>query len=87
MQRFGAPRGKIQRGNGVTYVVGSGLRYRPGVNLPPAEADKLVAAAAVMDCSVSSVIQQLVARMEIDASTGAPTWYEAPDEQQQQLIA
>lgn len=84
MAQYGAPRGKPQRGNYPSYVVGSGLNYRPGVNLPPAEADKLVTAALAMDCSVSGLLQQLVARMPVDA-TGAPTWYETPT--QQALIA
>jgi len=84
MAQYGAPRGKPQRGNYPSYVVGSGVNYRPGVNLPPAEADKLVTAALAMDCSVSGLLQQLVARMPVDAQ-GAPTWYEAPA--QQSLIA
>ena len=86
MQRKGAPRGKVQRGNGVTYEVGSGQSYRPGVNLPAAEAEKLVTAARVLDCSVSFLIQQLVARMEVDPQ-GRPSWYPKPEALQEKLIA
>lgn len=82
----GAQRGRIQRGNAAGYQLGSGLPYRPTCNLPPTEAEKIVIAAAAMECSVSGLIQQLVARMEVDEH-GAPTWYEPPDEQQQRLIA
>lgn len=85
-RRVGAPRGQIQRGNGVGYELGSGRSYRTSVNLPPDEAEKIVIAAAAMNYSVSGLMQQLVARMEVDEH-GAPTWYEPPDEQQQRLIA
>ena len=80
MARYGAVRGRPQRGNYASYVVGSGQIYRASVNLPPEDADKLVAAAREMDCSVSGLIQQLVARMAV-AESGAPTWYAAPEQQ------
>lgn len=86
MSRNGAARGRVQRGHAVTYEVGSGHIYRPGLNLPPAEADKIVTASRAMNHSVSGLIQQLIARMEVDEN-GVPTWYEEPVEEQQQLIA
>lgn len=82
----GAPRGRIQRGNAAGYQLGSGLSYRPTCNLPAPEAEKIVIAAAAMNCSVSGLIQQLVARMEVDEN-GVPVWYDPPEEDQQQLIA
>lgn len=85
-RRVGAPRGQIQRGNAVGYELGSGRSYRTSVNLPAGEAEKIVIAAAAMNCSVSGLMQQLVARMQVDEH-GAPTWYEPPGEQQQRLIA
>jgi hypothetical protein len=54
--------------------------------LPAPEAEKIVIAAAAMNCSVSGLIQQLVARMEVDEN-GVPVWYDPPEEDQQQLIA
>jgi hypothetical protein len=80
MSRYGAPRGKPQRGNHASYVVGSGQIYRASVSLPPAEADKLVATAREMDCSVSGLIQQIIAHLDID-ECGLPSWYEAPGQQ------
>jgi hypothetical protein len=80
MSRYGAPRGKPQRGNYASYVVGSGQIYRASVSLPPAEADKLVATAREMDCSVSGLIQQIIAHLDID-ERGLPSWYEAPGQQ------
>lgn len=82
----GAPRGRIQRGNAAGYQLGSGLSYRPTCNLPAAEAEKIVIAAAAMNCSVSGLIQQLVARMDVDEH-GVPRWYEPADDLQQRLIA
>ena len=82
----GAPRGRVQRGHAATYKVGSGVNYRPGVNLPPAEANKIVTASRAMNYSVSGLIQQLIARMEVDEH-GVPTWFEKPAEEQQRLIA
>ena len=43
-------------------------------------------ASRAMNYSVSGLIQQLIARMEVDEN-GVPTWYEEPVEEQQQLIA
>lgn len=82
----GAPRGRVQRGHAATYEVGSGGGYRPGVNLPSAEADKIVTASRAMNYSVSGLIQQLIARMEVDEH-GVPKWFEKPAEEQQRLIA
>lgn len=86
MAQYGAPRGKPQRGNYPSYVVGSGVSYRPGVNLPPSEADKIVTAALAMDCSVSGLLQQLVARMVVDEH-GVPAWYEPPDQLDDRMTA
>lgn len=86
MSKNGAARGRVQRGHPATYEVGSGANYRPGVNLPPAEANKIVTASRAMNYSVSGLIQQLIARMEVDQN-GVPTWYEEPAEEQQRLIA
>jgi len=80
MARYGAVRGRPQRGNYASYVVGSGQIYRASVNLPPEDADKLVAAAREMDCSVSGLIQQIIAHLDID-ERGLPSWYEAPGQQ------
>lgn len=86
MPKNGAARGRVQRGHAVTYEVGSGRTYRPGLNLPPAEADKIVTASRAMDYSVSGLIQQLIARMEVDEN-GIPTWFQESEEEQQRLIA
>ena len=86
MPKNGAARGRVQRGHPATYEVGSGTNYRPGVNLPPADADKIVTASRAMNYSVSGLIQQLIARMEVDEN-GVPTWYVEPVEEQQKLIA
>jgi hypothetical protein len=84
--RRGAPRGRLQAGNAPGYEVGCGRIYRPGVNLLPEDADKIVLAARATNSSVSGLIQQLIARMEVDED-GIPTWFDKPTEEQQRLIA
>lgn len=85
MARNGGPRGKPQRGNSPSYVMGSGLVYRPGLSLPPAEAEKIVLAAQATQCTVSGLLTQMVSRMEVDEH-GVPSWFERPEEQHR-LIA
>ena len=80
MARYGAVRGRPQRGNYASYVVGSGQIYRASVNLPPEDADKLVAAARLICCGDAGHIQQIIAHLDID-ERGLPSWYEAPGQQ------
>ena len=79
------PRRQPPRNRPVHYVVGSGVVYRPGLSLPPVEADKLVTAAKAMDCTVSGLLTKMVERLEVDQD-GAPVWFERPN-QQGRLIA
>lgn len=81
-----APLNRPQAGNQTTYDVGSGRPYRTGVTFQPKEADKIVTAANRMGYSVSGLINELTKRMVVD-NQGLPVWYEAPEEQQQSLIA
>lgn len=79
------PRRHPPRGRSINYVVGCGEVYRPGVNLPPAEADKLVTAARNMDCTISGLLTKIIGRLEVDQN-GLPLWYE-PLAEQEQMIA
>ncbi len=71
--RPGAPKGRRQRGNECGYDITSGLPYRPGVNLAPKDAVKAVQVAAALNMSVSGLISQLVARLEVDDDY-LPAW-------------
>ena len=81
-----APLNRPQSGNQTTYDVDSGRPYRTGVTFQPDEAVKIVTAANRMGFSVSGLINELTKRMAVDKH-GLPVWYEAPEEQQQSLIA
>lgn len=74
------PRRQPPRNRTINYVVGSGVVYRPGLSLPPAEADKLVTAAQAMNCTVSGLLTKMVERLEVKQD-GAPVWFERPNEQ------
>jgi hypothetical protein len=81
-----APLNRPQSGNQTTYDIDSGRPYRTGVTFQPEEAVKIVTAANRMGFSVSGLINELTKRMAVDKH-GLPVWYEAPEEQQQSLIA
>ncbi len=78
------PRRRPPRGLSSGYVVGCGEVYRPGVSLPPAQADKLVTAARNMDCTISGLLTRIIERLEVDEN-GLPSWYEPPAEQEQMI--
>lgn len=83
----GPVRGAAQRGkNAVSYEVGSGQPYKVSCSLPPMTAEKIVTAVRAMNGSVAGMLVALIDRMEVD-DYGVPTWYEPPEEQQQELIA
>lgn len=88
MARHGGPvRGNAQRGkNAVSYEIGSGQPYKVSCNLPPEVAEKVVVAARGMNGSIAGLVVAALAHMEVDEH-GLPTWFQAPDEQQQRLIA
>lgn len=71
--RRGPKLGARQRGNAPRYDIESGATWRPNPTLEPAQAAKLCAAMEAMGTSASAVINEVLARMEVD-DTGLPTW-------------
>ena len=70
----------------ISYEVGSGQPYKVSCSLPAEIADRVVTAARGMHGSIAGLIVAALAHMEVDEN-GIPVWYEAPEEQQQRLIA
>ena len=75
-QRRGPKSGASQRGNKPQYDVASGDTWRPNPTLEPQQAVKLYLAMTAMGTSASGVINELLARMDVDEKTGLPIWAE-----------
>jgi len=71
--RRGPKLGARQRGNAPRYDIDSGGTWRPNPTLEPTQAAKLFRAMEAMGTSASAVINELLARMDVD-DTGLPTW-------------
>jgi hypothetical protein len=84
MQRRRGPRlGKTQRGHPPTYDINSGDTWRPNPTLEPQHAVKLYQAMQAMGTSASAVVNKLLELMELDNTTGLPTWACDPNAPQQ----
>ncbi len=73
-RRRGRQSGVSQRGNPPQYNAESGATWRPNPTLEPEQAAKLYQAMRAMGTSASGVINELIARMDVDEETGLPTW-------------
>lgn len=78
-RRNGPPVGTRYRGRTANYDPTSGRNYRNAVTLTPEVATRVIAVAERAGMSVSGVIAEMVARTELDATTGLPPWLEPAD--------
>ena len=78
------PLGKRQAGKEhPSYDPSTGKSYRTGVTLEPADAQMLIAVADRANMSISGVLNMLVRNMNLDPTTGLPSFIDLPERLQE----